>query len=297
MIAVPPGITQADFLRVLEEVIRFLSVDPPNLCGSVPWTAEPEETLMRLFPFPRIAVQLEGRYCHAASVLGKRVEVELRRGQCIYWVPHSWSIPSYSTTGEVLGIVLRPDCIRLLHDVLTGLAPTEESRRAYHTALPLAGAGAHVVRALNNLAEMGKSGPAARELVAALLHLVREHLADDHPARHSTGRAVETWRAVQTYLEENFGREVNRESVANVMGLHPNYLSALARQMGGQSFTEALEGVRMNQARRLLLDTDLKLVRIAALCGYRDATRFGKVFRRLSGATPGSFRGQGKKPA
>jgi AraC-like DNA-binding protein len=46
----------------------------------------------------------------------------------------------------------------------------------------------------------------------------------------------------------------------------------------------------MQHAKRLLRSTDQKLERIAAFCGYSDATNFSRAFHRATGITPGRFR-------
>lgn len=242
-----------------------------------------------LEPWPRIMVLLEGSYRHLISITGRREEVVLRRGWGIYWVGNSWTLPRYDEHCIAFGATFVGSCVRLIH---CGVAAGKPIRpvSAYHTTQPLTGSGAHVIRALTEQAELGITGPAAQALFISLLHLLRAHLAADIPPRRKHSRAIQTWQVVREYLDVHFDHSVNRETVAGEMGLHPNYLSALARHVAGQSFNQVLEGVRIDQARRLLLDTNLKLHRIANLCGYRTATRLGKAFRRRSGITPGCFR-------
>jgi AraC-like DNA-binding protein len=138
-----------------------------------------------------------------------------------------------------------------------------------------------------------QGGNGARELFLALLWLVRRHLLEDAPSHSTHRRAQSTWHTVHQFLEENFSEVVTRKSVARALGLHPNYLSALARQAAGQSFQQVLEAIRMQHAQRLLRETDLKQPRIAALCGFQSAMGFIKAFRRATGVTPGRFRKPG----
>jgi AraC-like DNA-binding protein len=295
--AQPLDISKTGFLSVLDEVVRSLSADPPNLCGSEPCETVPGDPPEKLHSPARLEVIAEGRHHHATSVRGRRVEVDLLPTQSIFFSIHSWSIPFYRPPCELFGIVFRKECIRLIQGTIAGpVLPPFDAPIAYHTALPLAEPGTHVLRALNQLAEEGNNGPPARDLFVSLIHLVRRQLVEDVPLDPAHHRAQHTWQAVRHYLDDNFGRDVTRESVAEAFNLHPNYLSALARQSIGQSFRQVLEMIRMDQARRLVRDTDLKLARIATLCGYGSALRFGKVFHRVFGITPSRFRNESKNP-
>jgi AraC-like DNA-binding protein len=288
MLPDPLVTTKAGFLDTVDLVLERLSADSPFLCGSVPCLVTPADPPEHVSPYPRFNVVLTGQERHATSIRGKRVDVTIEAGQCLYWTAYSWSIPFRNTLGEGFGVVVRPNCVRLIQMIFQAEKGTPYC--AYHTALPLGEAGIHVVRAMNCFAEDGNHGRLARDGLALLLRIVRQHLADDAPAHQSHHRALGTWEAVQAYLDENFGRDVNREAVAREFDLHPNYLSALARQATGQAFHQVLESVRLENARRLLRDTNLKLARIAGLCGFPSANRLSKVFRRVTGVTPGRFR-------
>lgn len=290
-----PDISQGGFLRVLDEASARLSADPPHLCGSTPWVDATGDEPDRPFLFSRLHVQLEGVYRHAISVSGRRVDVELKAGASLYWAPNSYSQRRFDTVGKVFGVAFRPQYLRLMQTLMIGKPIIGETPWFYHTSLPMSGAGTHVLRALNSLAEEDRRGEAARVLFTALLQLVRDHLAADAVGSQVQGRAIRTWKCVEAYLLEHFSRDVNRDSVAKAMGLHPNYLSVLAQRIGGQSFTQTLDEVRINHARKYLLETDLKLERVAVLCGYRDATRLGKVFRHHFAMTPGEFRAQSQR--
>ena len=92
------------------------------------------------------------------------------------------------------------------------------------------------------------------------------------------------------YIEENFQQELSLEDVAQQVYLSPCYFSRLFKQVKGWSFSEYLTQVRMEEARRLLINTDFQISEIAARVGYRDARYFSQVFKRNEGCTPISYR-------
>ncbi|MGI6685745.1 MAG: response regulator [Bacillota bacterium] len=97
------------------------------------------------------------------------------------------------------------------------------------------------------------------------------------------------------YMEENFQMELSLEDVAQQVYLSPCYFSRLFKQVKGWSFSEYLTQVRMEEARRLLINSDLQISEIAARVGYRDARYFSQVFKRNEGCTPISYRRDGMK--
>ena len=92
------------------------------------------------------------------------------------------------------------------------------------------------------------------------------------------------------YIEENFHLGLSLEDVAQQVYLSPCYFSRLFKQVKGWSFSEYLTQVRMEEARRLLINTDCQISEIASRIGYRDARYFSQVFKRNEGCTPISYR-------
>lgn len=54
----------------------------------------------------------------------------------------------------------------------------------------------------------------------------------------------------------------------------------------GTNFSEQLHTLRMRLARRLLLDSHLKIAEIAHRVGYRQPSHFAKAYRRFHGHSP-----------
>jgi LacI family transcriptional regulator len=53
---------------------------------------------------------------------------------------------------------------------------------------------------------------------------------------------------------------------------------------------EMLCQMRVNEAKRLLMETDHPISRISEICGFNDPERMAVVFKRLTGKAPSSFR-------
>jgi AraC-like DNA-binding protein len=77
--------------------------------------------------------------------------------------------------------------------------------------------------------------------------------------------------------------------IAESLGMHTKRLQrALADE--GTNFSEILEKVRDNMARRLLIDSNMSVERIAGLLDYSSTPPFTLAFKRWTGQTPLAFR-------
>ena len=79
-------------------------------------------------------------------------------------------------------------------------------------------------------------------------------------------------------------------SVAQEVGMTPNYFSTLFRRNVGYGFSAYLTQRRMNHAKELLRFTKLSSAEIAAASGYSDARYFSTQFHRTQGCTPREYR-------
>lgn len=80
------------------------------------------------------------------------------------------------------------------------------------------------------------------------------------------------------------------EEVANYAYISTSYLTLLIKRETGKTFGELLTEIRMEQAERLLTETNRKTYEVAARCGFANTTYFSTVFRRIYGMTPTEYR-------
>ena len=97
-------------------------------------------------------------------------------------------------------------------------------------------------------------------------------------------------RALQ-YIAAHFAAPLTLEAVAREISVSPNYLSMLFHKTVGLTFRERLCRVRVEESKRLLLNSKYSLKEIAVAVGFTDQSYFTKVFKHLTGLSPGKFRG------
>ena len=107
-------------------------------------------------------------------------------------------------------------------------------------------------------------------------------------------RTDSAWKLVEQakdYIAAHYTDEqLSVESLCSHIHLSPTYFSTLFKREVGMSFTAYVTQVRMDEAVRLLRETDEKTYRIAEQTGYSDPNYFSYVFKRRFGVSPSKFR-------
>ena len=79
-------------------------------------------------------------------------------------------------------------------------------------------------------------------------------------------------------------------AAADHLGLSPAYLSKIFPQKMGKTFTEYLSEIRIDEAKRLLRESENDILEISRACGFNSANYFCRVFKKLTGISPSDYR-------
>ena len=122
----------------------------------------------------------------------------------------------------------------------------------------------------------------------ALDHASREFvsIAEEITGEHRPRKV----KSVQRFLEKNFSKKLALGVVGKKFDLKEKALDALMRKHFGMGFTDYVVSLRVSEAKRLLLTTDLGMRDIARKTGFKDQSYFTKVFKSRIGSTPTEFR-------
>ncbi|MEO3944363.1 response regulator [Gorillibacterium sp. CAU 1737] len=95
------------------------------------------------------------------------------------------------------------------------------------------------------------------------------------------------------YMQANAGQKINQNEVAASIGMSRGYFSQCYARFAGIPFGESLRNMRLNQAKRLLLDTELPIWEVSSRSGFEDERYFSRLFREHVGSLPSEFRTRG----
>ncbi len=81
------------------------------------------------------------------------------------------------------------------------------------------------------------------------------------------------------------------EDVAAALDLSPSYVSRLFSKEENRSFRQALTNIRLNKAKKLLIETECSIGEISSLVGFEYPQYFSRKFKEIVGMTPKQYRG------
>ena len=96
--------------------------------------------------------------------------------------------------------------------------------------------------------------------------------------------------SILDYIDANFQRKLLLDEIASREGFTLSYMSHFFKDSMGMSFQDYLKEKRFEEACRLLLTTDWKLLEISLNCGFSDIRYMTEVFRDKTGLTPKEYR-------
>lgn len=97
-------------------------------------------------------------------------------------------------------------------------------------------------------------------------------------------------RAALGFVDQNFGKDLSDDEVAHRVGLSTSHFRYLFRQATGRPFQQYLLARRLEQARRLLIETDIPVQDIGAELGFSSLASFSRAFARHYGTPPSALR-------
>ncbi|OGF50717.1 MAG: hypothetical protein A2231_05620 [Candidatus Firestonebacteria bacterium RIFOXYA2_FULL_40_8] len=96
--------------------------------------------------------------------------------------------------------------------------------------------------------------------------------------------------SVKKYIEQHFREPVNLTEAANHVSLSPAYLSHIFYKITGMHFVDYLQKLRLEEAKKLLKQTDWSITKISSEAGYNNITHFNRIFKKTEKVCPKDFR-------
>ena len=92
------------------------------------------------------------------------------------------------------------------------------------------------------------------------------------------------------FIKNNYMKEISMQDAARLLHYSDAYFCKLFKQCFDQNFTTYLTKVRINEAKKLLMNKNASVKDVSIQVGYYDSNYFAKVFRRITGVLPSEFR-------
>lgn len=96
---------------------------------------------------------------------------------------------------------------------------------------------------------------------------------------------------IMAYIDIHYTDPLSLDDLAELTGLHPNYISSLFRKERDVTFIHYLNHVRIEKAKELLeKEPNNSVINVGKRVGYESPQHFLKMFKQYVGDTPGSYR-------
>lgn len=94
------------------------------------------------------------------------------------------------------------------------------------------------------------------------------------------------------FIQKNFNTAISLKQVANQIYLTESNFCKFFKKATGKTFSDYLNEIRINEAARLLLQTDKTISQISFECGFETLSYFNRVFLKKKSQTPSVFRNE-----
>lgn len=113
-----------------------------------------------------------------------------------------------------------------------------------------------------------------------------------HPEEGRAASKKTSVTDVKEYLDRHYTERIALDDLAARFYINKYYLDRVFREQFGRTITAYLQTLRITHAKQLLRFTDKSLEEIGQECGLGSPNYFSRVFRKIEGISPSSYRSQ-----
>ncbi len=96
------------------------------------------------------------------------------------------------------------------------------------------------------------------------------------------------------YIRKNYYKDIDLTVVSNHVSLNYSYFSHAFKEQTGMSFVKYLRSVRIDKAKELLKESQMKIYEVAEEVGFENHKHFSRAFRETIGISPLEYREESK---
>jgi AraC-like DNA-binding protein len=130
--------------------------------------------------------------------------------------------------------------------------------------------------------------------VVKLLNIFSQHLAmiSNRIFVEQQNAELPVITRAKEYIQQNQAEELSLGQVAKAVNTSTFYFCKLFKKATGLNFTDYVSRVRIEKAKNLLLNPNLRVSEIAYEVGFQSLTHFNRVFKKIIGQSPTEYRMQ-----
>jgi two-component system response regulator YesN len=124
-------------------------------------------------------------------------------------------------------------------------------------------------------------------LIKQKIMQISHKILDKIQSRNSGNKIIEL---SLKYIEENYHKDLNLDTVANSVYINSGYFCILFKKTMGTNFIDYLHKKRIEKACEILTDIHSKSYEVALKVGYSNEKYFYQIFKKHTGMTPTQYK-------
>lgn len=101
---------------------------------------------------------------------------------------------------------------------------------------------------------------------------------------------ADTIYKVTAYIKNNYMKKLSLDEIADYVFLSKTYLSKIFNREMNMTLSAYINKVRVEKSKILLRDSSMSIAEVAVLVGYEDQSYFTKMFKSITGISPGVYK-------
>ena len=107
---------------------------------------------------------------------------------------------------------------------------------------------------------------------------------------HHNSNDYQRLKMLFKHVQNNYMEPIPLQEVADLCNMNPSYFSRYFKKITGKTFVEYVNYIRLTEAEKLLLTTDLNITQVAFKSGFSNASYFIKIFKKQNGISPNQMK-------
>ncbi|MCR5082841.1 MAG: response regulator [Parasporobacterium sp.] len=108
--------------------------------------------------------------------------------------------------------------------------------------------------------------------------------------QHEKGRDKGSIERAKKYIKENYKYGITLKELAKIASISESYFSSLFKNETGKTYNSYVNDLRLEEAVRLMMTTEMKVYEIGFEVGYNNTRRFFARFKEKFGVSPSEYR-------
>lgn len=126
-----------------------------------------------------------------------------------------------------------------------------------------------------------------------LIDLIRQSSAEKNPDiifLNGENFYPDLVELIKRYLERNIGKRLTLDDVSKKFNYSRSFICKIFKEETGESLITYFNRIKIEEAMRLLRETDRRASEISELLGFSEPKYFGAIFKKQVGISPASYR-------